>query len=493
MRRGRPDSGAPLRGGADPLIARRIAVSAVSAGSHVADLAQFRRWFRGVAQRHYVHLERASLDELAQWERDPERGDLRHSSGRFFSIHGLEVHDPGRPVPTWSQPIINQPEVGILGILVKEFDGVLHCLMQAKIEPGNVNGLQISPTVQATRSNYTRVHRGRAVPYLDYFLRPGGHRVLADVRQSEQGSWFLGKRNRNMVVEVAEDVEVLDGFCWLSLGQLHGLLGLEDMVNMDARTVLSCLPFSGGTAASALGDSTDELRAALVRSYTSGAALHPDADILSWITATRTLSGSYHRPIPLRQTRGWRDHGAWISHELGCYFDVIGVHVTAGGREVAQWSQPMIEPRGTGVIAFLVRPFAGVLHVLAQIRTEPGFVDVAELGPTVQCIAGNYAHLPPSARPRFLDEVLRAAPDRIHYDVVLSEEGGRFHHARNRYLIVEAPDGVDATAESAGFRWVTLRQLAGLLPHSHYLNVQARSLVACLHSLASTTAGAWAT
>ena len=77
--------------------------------------------------------------------------------------------------------------------------------------------------------------------------------------------------------------------------------------------------------------------------------------------------------------------------------------------------------------------------------------------------------------------------------VVLSEEGGRFHHARNRYLVVEAPDGVDATAESASFRWVTLRQLAGLLPHSHYLNVQARSLVACLHSLASTTAGAWAT
>jgi oxidase EvaA len=76
--------------------------------------------------------------------------------------------------------------------------------------------------------------------------------------------------------------------------------------------------------------------------------------------------------------------------------------------------------------------------------------------------------------------VLAAGPERIRYAATLSEEGGRFHHARNRYLVVET-DVEDA--ESGDHRWVALHQFAALVRHSHYVNVQARSLLACLHSL----------
>ena len=34
--------------------------------------------------------------------------------------------------------------------------------MQAKVEPGNINSIQLSPTLQATRSNYTKAHGGIA-------------------------------------------------------------------------------------------------------------------------------------------------------------------------------------------------------------------------------------------------------------------------------------------------------------------------------------------
>ena len=44
-------------------------------------------------------------------------------------------------------------------------------LLQAKAEPGNINKIQISPTVQATKSNYTRVHGGKEIPYLRYFKK----------------------------------------------------------------------------------------------------------------------------------------------------------------------------------------------------------------------------------------------------------------------------------------------------------------------------------
>lgn len=454
-------------------------VLACNGNGYGMTIADFDTWFADYGGRAYTNVERVALDRLDGWRTDPVTGNLGHQTGRFFTVEGVDVHVPGGPVEHWNQPIINQPEIGILGILVKEFGGVLHCLMQAKVEPGNCNGLQLSPTVQATRSNYMRVHNGKSVPYLEYFRDCARHRVLADVRQSEQGAWFLQKRNRNMVVEVTEDVELLDGFCWLTLGQVHLLLGVDDLVNMDARTVLSCLPFSGPGLLDTFAMGEDGFTAALIRSYDTGSgALHSISDVLSWITDARSTHDVFSRRIPLGHVTDWRRTGGAISHARGSYFTVIGVRVTAGGREVGSWSQPMLEPCGDGVVAFLAKRIDGVLHVLVHARVEPGYVDVVELAPTVQCAPESYRGF---AAPRYLDDVLTARPDQIRFDTTLSEEGGRFYHARTRYVVVETDH--DVAVEDAEYRWMTLRQLVELLRHSHYVNVQARSLVACLHSL----------
>ncbi|MEU5884555.1 NDP-hexose 2,3-dehydratase family protein [Spirillospora sp. NPDC047279] len=467
----------------DRTMPARIARSVAAVENTPLGPVDVESWFKDLGRRFPNQVERVPLDALSEWGTRPGSSDIVHRTGRFFAVEGLDVHIPKAPVPRWNQPIINQAEIGILGILAREFDGVLHFLMQAKFEPGNVNGFQLSPTVQATRSNYTRVHRGRPVPYVEYFTETAKHRVIADVRQSEQGSWFHHKRNRNMVVE-ADDVEAREGFQWLTLGQLHRLFAIDDLVNADSRTVLSCLPFAGPGP----DPRTDRFGSALVRSCTGeGGSLHGLDGILSWITDARTRTELHVARIPLGQVRGWHRTEEMIRHESGRYFGVIGVDVTATGREITQWSQPMIEPYGTGVIAFLVREVAGTLHVLMHIRVEPGYVDVLELAPTVQCTPRNYEDLPAAAQPTFLDEVLNARPDQIRFDTVLSEEGGRFHHARNRHLVVEADPGFDT--DHPDFRWMTLHQLVDLLRHSHYLNVQARSLIACLHSL-SGTAGA---
>lgn len=211
-------------------------------GRHSAgSLEEFHEWW---ADRHLqgrFHVEQIPFSELDSWSFEADTGNLAHVSGRFFTIEGLQVRDNGRDI--WSQPIINQPEIGILGIIVKEFDGVLHCLMQAKMEPGNINTLQLSPTVQATRSNYTQVHRGMSTRYLEYFIGPGRGQILVDVLQSEQGAWFWRKRNRNMVVLVTDDIPPHDDYRWLSLEQIRELNHSDHLINMDARTVLSCMPF----------------------------------------------------------------------------------------------------------------------------------------------------------------------------------------------------------------------------------------------------------
>jgi oxidase EvaA len=466
--------------------AQRVVASAVAGSQERAlnTMAEFHAWFERRRREDVAHVRRIPLDDLVNWHFEPGTGDLAHDSGKFFTVMGLQVRHDNGPVPSWTQPIIDQPEIGILGILVKEINGVLHCLMQAKNEPGNCNGVQLSPTVQATRSNYTRVHGGKPVPYLSYFQRASGSLVLADVLQSEQGSWFYRKRNRNMVIETTDDVEVRDDFCWLTLDQVHRLLAVDDLINMDARTVLSCMPFSGDDLVGEPGLPGDGFREALRRSCSAEpGSLHTTSEILRWITEVRTRQDIRTTRIPLDAVAHWHRGAGAIAHESGQFFEVIGLAVRGGNREVAGWTQPMIAPCGEGVVAFLVKPIGGVLHALVRARVEPGYLDVIELAATVHCLPANYDILPPAARPPFLDEVLSAEPERIRFSAVHSEEGGRFYHARNRYMIIET--GIADRLDDPDFRWMTLHQLIGLLQHSHYVNVQARSLIACLHALST--------
>lgn len=464
----------------DQRTARRIAESTLAHDGGVMTNEQVRDWLAERRRAQVQKVSRIPFAELRDWGFGPADGNLVHRTGRFFSVGGLEVATDAGPVRRWTQPIVHQPEIGTLGIAVREINGVLHCLMQAKSEPGNINRVQLAPTVQATKSNYNRVHGGREVPYIDLFRDPAPAAVLADVLQSEQGTWFYRKRNRNIIVEVDGEVEARADFCWLTLGQLYGLLLVDNLVGMDARTVLACMPCDAGPGVPTSGT---ELADTIARSsdVTRG-SLHPTAEILSWITTRRTQHGLATTVMPLRDIEGWHRTDDAISHDRGIHFSVVAVSVESNSREVGAWTQPMIQPHGTGVIALLVRRIGGVLHALVNARVEPGYLDAVELAPTVQCTPENYAHLPAADRPPFVDVVRRRRPEQVLFDVELAEEGGRFLHAQCRYLVIELDEELPPYARP-DFRWMTLHQLAGLMRHSHYLNVQARTLVACLRGL----------
>ncbi|MFF9559348.1 NDP-hexose 2,3-dehydratase family protein [Streptomyces albus] len=448
----------------DTAVRARLEESARATGGVATTPEQFEKWLaeRRAAQLHEVT--RIPFSKLRNWSFAEDTGNLGHDSGRFFSVAGLRVQVDDGPVRQWCQPIIMQPEIGLLGIAVREIDGVLHLLMQAKAEPGNPNGVQLSPTVQATKSNYTGVHRGRHVPYVEHFAQPDPRRVIADVLQSEHGAWFYRKRNRNVIVEVGPEVEAGEDFCWLTLGQVYEQLRIDHRVNMDARTVLSCLPGLGS------GDR----------------GLHTSTEIVSWITANQAAHDVETTVVGLRNLPGWRQTDWSVSHERGIFFSVTAVDVVANSREVTGWTQPLIEPHGVGVVALLVARFDGVLHALLRTRIEPGYLDAIELAPTVQGTPENHADLPGPVQRQLSDIEERRRRDRVLFDTEMSEEGGRFYHSRSRYMIIEVDDDHPA-AELPGCRWITLPQITSLLQHRHYLNVQARTLIACLRACVDTS------
>jgi oxidase EvaA len=460
--------------------------SALARDSRVFPNATIMGWLRARNASVATRVEQVPLDRLRRWRFDPGTGNIVHESGRFFSIQGIHVETNWGPVASWEQPIINQPEIGFLGILAKKIDGILHLLLQAKIEPGNLNTVQLSPTLQATKSNYTRVHQGSRPLFLEWFNGERRACVLLDQLQSEQGARFLRKRNRNIIVEVdeAELASVPADFVWMTLGQLKQLMQHDNLVNMDARSVIAGIPFgSYGTTAlgyfSALGGGT-RVNEALMNSGLNDEVFANDfRRIISWITELKTRYELLVRDVPLHEVRGWKNDGMSIHHVDHKYFSVIGVNVAIGNREVVEWDQPMIKPAQEGLVAFVVKPIHGVHHFLVQAKVEAGNLDVLELAPTVQCLTGNYRIGHNEYTIPFLNEVLSAPPERVWYSALQSEEGGRFYKEQNRNMIVEVGDEFPETVPDM-YCWMTLQQLLTFTMFNNYLNIAARSLIAAV-------------
>lgn len=408
-----------------------------------------------------VAVEMVPFAKLQGWHFDGSTGNLCHASGRFFSIPGLHVFADDGCKREWTQPIINQPEVGYLGIICHEFDGEMHYLLQAKIEPGNVNCVQLSPTLQATRSNYMQVHGGKRPAYLDYFLAAKPDQIVVDQLQSEQGARFYRKRNRNIIIKVDDPIEESEDFRWLTLDQIKTLIRCDNTVNMDTRTVLSGLALEK------------------VLSVDAQAVMTTD-QILHRLSELKTRYELITDKIPLNAVRDWLVTDDEIVRSDRKYFRVIGANVTIANREVASWCQPLVEPMQEGLCVLFCKRINGVMHYLLQAKVECGNFDVVELAPTIQCLTGDYRLVPPRNRPVYVTEFLEGKiPGRFVFDVLQSEEGGRFYHEQNRNVVFELNEDVELDARE-NFLWMTMPQIKEFLRFNNYLNIQVRSLIAAL-------------
>lgn len=449
----------------------------------------FVEWIHGQMKNTNMNVHRIPFSELVNWSFNPKTGDIEHVSGKFFTIPGINVQTNWGYVPEWEQPIINQPEVGLLGMLTKCFDGILYFLMQAKCEPGNINGIQLSPTLQATKSNFLQVHQGKRPLFLDYFLDIRRHNVLFDQLQSEQGDRYLHKRNRNIILEVSEDLSIPDNYCWLTLGQIKRLMLSDNLINMDARTVISGIPFGSYdskildffTSLVFPGLLPDKYKQKLfISALLNEHNLYSEADVLSWFANLKAKYDLFVEKIPLKLIKGWVREDEEIHHETGKYFSVIAVDVKIDNREVSRWTQPMVKSAQEGIIVFITKEINGVLHFLVQAKIEAGNLDVVEMAPTVQCITGDYRDVPNEYRPPFLDYSLNVSREKIRYSALQSEEGGRFYQEENHYMIIEVDEEFSIEVPE-NYIWMTLNQLNTFIKFSNYVNIQARSLLATIN------------
>ena len=351
--------------------------------------------------------------------------------------------------------------------------------MQAKVEPGNVNVIQISPTIQATKSNFTQSHGGRAPAYLDFFANAKDYNIVVDQIQSEQSSRFLRKRNRNILIDVGDsEVEVLDSHKWMTLGQIKELMKIDNLVNMDTRTVLSCIPYS----IMKLEEGEYEKIRDLFNDKALFRSIFEEADsmlptIFNTINNYKMYSDLKHQLVPLRDLSNWEINENEIICKTPYDFKIVYCQIEIEGREVRCWEQPLVEAIGMAVFGLFTTVKDGCRYFLVKAKPEVGCFDGIELGPVVQ--------MEPSNPGNQLDEVEQLFMKKLSdgqgvlKDVILSEEGGRFYHEQNRNAIIEIREEEMPTLAD-GYFWVRFSTLNKMVQFNNFLNIQLRNLTSLL-------------
>ena len=466
--------------------------SALNKTNQFQTIDLFHKWFIEKSKKNFCVTE-IPFNKLEKWSFTPNNESIEHESGKFFKIEGISVKTNFGNIESWDQPIINQPEIGILGIITKIFKGNRYFLMQVKMEPGNINVIQLSPTVQATKSNFSRVHEGKLPSYLEYFLDITKSKILFDQLQTEQGARFLRKRNRNIVIEVSENIELLDDFCWLTLGEIKQLLKIPNFVNMDARSVISIIPLIDDEVLQYFQNINFKTVKSIIinekifrgfglsllssASNQTNCLLSKD-QIISWFTMMKIKFELITEKKPLSELANWKISDSRIFNE-NRFFSVIAVKVHAGTREVNSWTQPLIKDLNIGLIGFIVKLFHNIPHFLVQAKVEVGHTDIIELSPTISCSNYYYRLNNFESQPNFFKYFVDDNSIRVLYNTIQSEEGGRFYHLQNINKIVLISDKEQLNIPQ-NFCWMSLSQIMEFMRYGMF-NIEARSLISSLN------------
>ena len=392
-----------------------------------------------------------------------EDGVITHRSKGFFTVVGMRWTSPAGHVI--ERPFLDQQEVGTLGFLTRERDGIRQLLVQAKIEPGNVGLVQLAPTCQATDSNARRLHGGVSPPFIGSFP-PAGPNVLYDVAQSEQGTRFLGKRNRNALVIASGEEPVPVTHSWLDVDAVLDLLWRDFTVNTDARSVLVCAPWRHLVNKEPFSRYGDGFGAELMASLHSSSHHVSLEDVKENVRRLR-ITTQDPKIVSLEELPLWHWTEEGLSPTEGSSFRVRHIGVTVSGREVPAWDQPIVESDSTGRVSLVAARLDGILHFLFRAQPEPGLGSKVELTPTIVVEPGDAAD--ESSTGRWQGKVVA--------ECLQSEEGGRFYRDTNAYRVVDI--GMAGDAGPNGY-WLTLGDVRLLLDEPGWLTNEARSALSLL-------------
>jgi len=415
---------------------------------------KIKNWLKLQKKNHKMQVKVKSLSTLKRWNYNDR--EIYHNSKKFFKIVGIKIKTNFFK-NNWEQPIIIQNDVGILGIIKNKKNNKY--LLQAKVEPGNINKLQLSPTVQATASNYKGVHGGKKVSYLNYFL---DRKKESYSNQFEQGFRFLYKYNTNILISLKKKITLKPGFFWFSLPEIEKLIKKKNILNMDTLSVFSS--FIKKTKVDNPINNTNKFN--------------------NWIKRNDKIYYLRSKIVNFTKIKNWSFLKEKIIHKNNKHFSIIGVHAKTTHREVSEWDQPLLKCLHIGLTGFIVKKFNNTNHYLCRYMIKPG-LKKSVISCTVN--TSNYKNFNKdknlSYEQRFLITNFfsnkRFRKKNTLFDNIISDEGGRFYHCEIRNIAVKLNEDLNIDLPDTYF-WVSQNQMINNIKQK-LIDIEGRLLFACLN------------
>ena len=417
-------------------------------------LNEINKWLKSQKNKQKISVKEKDISNLTSWNFNLK--EIFHESKKFFSIIGIRVLSNFYKRKTWDQPIIFQNENGILGILRRVKNEEPEYLLRANVEPGNINKLQISPTVQATKSNYTRVHGGKKIKYLNFFLKK--KEFLINSKQTEQGFNYLLKKNKNILINVNKTIKLAENYRWIKKKNLISLIKKKNILNMDTLSVFSCS----------------------IKKNIFDKPVETSKNIKIWLKKMNRTYFIKLKIIPLNKMKDWILTKKNIFHKKKSYFSIIGVAVSAKSREVSYWNQPLIRHRSLHFAGFVTKKINNTTHYLVKFIIEPGYKFGSVTCTVKSSNISNYRrNLNLSIKSRYILKKIffKKKGSLIKYDAVQSHEGGRFFKSQVRYMVVELKNNQKILIDKT-YKWVSHNQMISLIKKGN-LDIEGRLCFAC--------------
>ena len=407
---------------------------------------QIFRWLRQQRKEQFLTINKINLSKLQKWVFNKK--EIYHESKKFFRIVGIKINTNFYKKKIWYQPIIVQKEIGILGI-IKNIKTNKY-LLQAKVEPGNINKIQISPTVQATKSNYSRIHGGKTIPYLVYFKRKNKNFSL----QTEQAFRYFNKKNSNIVTFVKKKISVNKKFRWFSKTEIINLLKEKNLINMDTLSVFS----------------------SFISKRKHDFPLNSIKDISKWKNSLNRKFFLKNKIVRLNLIKEWKITKRKIYHQTNEYFSIFGVKVKTNEREITEWSQPIIQGSKMAFAGYLIKRFNNTNHYLCRYILKPGSKVSTYTCSVNTSKFNNYKKnkdLTDFQKKLISDYFVNSKFEKL-YDNILSDEGGRFYHSQIRYMACKLNKKHNIKLPE-NYIWLSQNQIIDLIKKQQ-VDIEARLL-----------------
>ena len=368
-------------------------------------------------KKNFFIVKKKSISYLDKWIYD--KNYIYHISKKFFQIHGFRINSNFYKKKNWDQPLIVQKELGILGIIKIKKNNEYKYLLQIKMEPGNINKCQLSPTVQATRSNFTKVHAGKNIPYIEFFFNNKKIKKIFKIKQTEQGLRYYNKKNYNILLDDTKKIiKKLPNFYWINKKELQYLISRNNIINMDTLSVFSC----------AINKKKDDN------------PIYKMSKILNFINNNKKKYFVSINRVSLSKLRNWTAKKNIIINNKKKYFSIIGVSISNNSREINKWEQPIIAQENLAFAGFITMIINQTLHYLVSFDIKPGLNNSC-LSCTVR--TSNFINykknydLNEFKKNIINKNFIKKKNGKLLYKTIQSDEGGRFYKSQICYSIFQ--------------------------------------------------------